>query len=254
LWAFASIVPGIVPVHGMIEIEGRPFIIMTGVLPGPRGETNLGNLFRTGPLPLDEAVFFASAIAKWLSLSAHVVPGLVHGDLTPANVLIRGGVPWISDFDLARVIGRLLSGDALTGTRAYSSPLARDPKALLTVLGDVYSFGVILEQMVTGVIPGRRRYANRWHISASSATTQVRDGLLALAECCQAKDPALRPCDFRPYDVKHLKLSEAIGSARVVERLGEFCEALDPYAASKAAHDFRQLYVGVMEPAIPADY
>lgn len=41
-------------------------------------------------------------------------------------------------------------------------------------------------------------------------------------------------------------LSEAIGSARVLERLGEFRVALGPFAASKAACEFHELYAGVM--------
>lgn len=52
-----------------------------------------------------------------------------------------------------------------------------------------------------------------------------------------------RACEVATESVA---LSEAIGSARVVERLGEFHVALDPFATSKSAQEFRELYVGVM--------
>lgn len=41
-------------------------------------------------------------------------------------------------------------------------------------------------------------------------------------------------------------LSEAISSARVLERLGEFRVALGPFAASKATCEFHELYAGVI--------
>lgn len=41
-------------------------------------------------------------------------------------------------------------------------------------------------------------------------------------------------------------LSDAIGSARVIERLGEFLAALDLFVGSKAAREFREFYAGVI--------
>lgn len=88
---------------------------------------------------------------------------------------------------------------------------------------------------------------------AQKAPHRVRDRvhyLVRLARCYLLQHEVERACEVAS---EALELSEAIGSARVVERLGEFCETLDPYAASKAAREFRELYVAVMEPAIPAN-
>jgi tetratricopeptide (TPR) repeat protein len=85
------------------------------------------------------------------------------------------------------------------------------------------------------------------------APHRVRDRvhyLVRLARCYLLQHEVERACEVA---AEALELSEAIGSARVVERLGEFCEALDPYAASKAAREFRELYIGLMEPTIPVD-
>jgi tetratricopeptide (TPR) repeat protein len=88
---------------------------------------------------------------------------------------------------------------------------------------------------------------------AQKAPHRVRDRvhyLVRLARCYLLQHEVERACEVA---VEALELSEAIGSARVVERLSEFCEALHPYASSKAVREFRELYVGVMEPAIPTD-
>lgn len=76
---------------------------------------------------------------------------------------------------------------------------------------------------------------------------RVRDRvhyLVRLARCYLLQHEVERACDIAAEAVA---LSEAIGSARLIERIGEFCEALDPYVASKAAREFRELYVGVMD-------
>ncbi|MGH3836093.1 MAG: hypothetical protein ACRDSF_10370 [Pseudonocardiaceae bacterium] len=87
---------------------------------------------------------------------------------------------------------------------------------------------------------------------AQKAPHRVRDRvhyLIRLARCYLLKHDVERACEIASEAVA---LSEAIGSARVIERIGEFCEALDPYAASKTVREFRELYIAVMEPTIPA--
>jgi tetratricopeptide (TPR) repeat protein len=88
---------------------------------------------------------------------------------------------------------------------------------------------------------------------AQKAPHRIRDRvhyLVRLARCYLLQHEVERACEVA---VEALELSEAIGSARVVERLSEFCETLHPYASNKAAREFRELYVGVMEPVNPAD-
>jgi hypothetical protein len=82
--------------------------------------------------------------------------------------------------------------------------------------------------------------------TSSLAYLSVRDRvhyLVRMARCYLLQRKVDRA---REVATESVALSEAIGSARVVERLGEFHVALDPFATSKSAQEFRELYVGVM--------
>jgi serine/threonine protein kinase len=194
LWVRASIAPGVFPIYGLINIDGRTFIGMPGVLPGPHGEICLRDLLLQGPLPLDQAISFARTLAFSMSCAGVAVPGLVHGDLKPANVLLWHDRPYVSDFGLARRVGQLMLGDALLGSRKYCSPLARNPVAQLTVLDDIYSFGVMLEEMVTGRLPGQHGDSRKGHDRLASDNASME--LITLAQLCRAENPDKRPRDF----------------------------------------------------------
>lgn len=81
---------------------------------------------------------------------------------------------------------------------------------------------------------------------AKTAPHRVRDRvhyLVRLARCYLLQREVERACEIA---TQAAALSEAIGSARVVERLGEFHLALEPFATSKPARDFRELYACTM--------
>ncbi|MGH3773160.1 MAG: hypothetical protein ACRDRW_17495, partial [Pseudonocardiaceae bacterium] len=81
---------------------------------------------------------------------------------------------------------------------------------------------------------------------AQKAPHRVRDRvhyLVRLARCYLLQREVERACEVA---TEAAALSEAIGSARVVERLREFHGALDPFAASKPAIDFHELYASTV--------
>ncbi|MDX6238205.1 MAG: eukaryotic-like serine/threonine-protein kinase [Kribbellaceae bacterium] len=109
---------------------------------------SLTDLVATRPLPIGDVVILGQILASVLA-EAHDV-GLVHGGVTPANVLERpSGQPALSDFGLAL---RLRFPRDLMGDAAYTAPeVLRDGE--LSEQADVYGLGAVLYLALTGHSP-----------------------------------------------------------------------------------------------------
>ena len=107
---------------------------------------------------LDEAVKIAIELAQ--GLQAANEKGIVHRDIKSANVMLTSkGQAKIMDFGLAKAAGRtqLTKAGATVGTIAYMSP----EQALGEVVdhrSDIWSFGVVLYEMISGEIPFKSEY------------------------------------------------------------------------------------------------
>src|SRR5581483_4017207 len=101
--------PTVVAVHDVGEWAGRPYLVMEH-LPGG----SLAEACRAGPPSLGAALAWLADAARALD-AAHAA-GVVHRDVTPANLLIdeRGGVK-VADFGIARVLEQA-GGETGTGT------------------------------------------------------------------------------------------------------------------------------------------
>ena len=145
--------PNICTVHEINESDGKTFIAMAYV----EGQS-LQEVVTQGPMPLPDVFNYATQIGEGLQ-AAHE-KDIVHRDIKPANILItEKGQVRITDFGLAKLAGRtqLTKEDTTMGTVAYMSPeQTRGEK--VDQRTDIWSFGVMLYEMVTGQLPFKGGY------------------------------------------------------------------------------------------------
>jgi tRNA A-37 threonylcarbamoyl transferase component Bud32 len=142
--------PNIVPVYDFAEQAGQPYLVMKYI----EGDTLKARL-HSGRLTKEEGLHIVEATGSALSY-AHQ-RGVLHRDIKPSNILLSpDGSIYLADFGLARMgeAGEsTLSADVMLGTPQYISPeQARGEKAL-DAGTDIYSFGVVLYEMVVGRVP-----------------------------------------------------------------------------------------------------
>jgi len=140
----------ILRIHDLGEVEGLKFISMAFV----DGEDLHGILRREGKLPIERAVSIAREIAE--ALAAAHSEGVIHRDLKPHNILIdRSGMAYVSDFGLAKSLASaadMTRSGELLGTPRYMAP-EQVSGGQVDHRVDLYAFGLILYEMVTGTVP-----------------------------------------------------------------------------------------------------
>ncbi len=153
--------PNICTIHGIEQHDDQHFIVME-LLDGE----SLGDLIRRGPLDIDLLLRLGIQITD--ALESAQSKGIVHRDLKPANIFITSrGQAKILDFGLAKIdqqkpnaasnvptaiADHLTSAGATMGTIAYMSP-EQARGEITDARTDLFSFGTVLYQMATGVLP-----------------------------------------------------------------------------------------------------
>jgi serine/threonine-protein kinase len=145
--------PNIVPLYDAGEVDGRPYFTMELVEGGSLAKKIAGM-----PQPARQSAALLMQVAGAIHF-AHQ-SGIVHRDLTPANILLASdGTPKVTDFGLAR---RLEGGSGLTisgvpmGTPSFMAPeQVRGERGAVGPATDVYALGALLYDMLTGRPPFR---------------------------------------------------------------------------------------------------
>ncbi len=140
----------IVPIYDYSEHEARPYLVMKYI----EGDTLKARL-NQGPLKSNEIEDVINSIGSALAYAHR--QGILHRDIKPSNVMIAtDGSMYLADFGLARIAQAgesTMSSDSIMGTPQYISPEQAMGIKDLDAGTDIYSFGVMLYEMVVGQVP-----------------------------------------------------------------------------------------------------
>ncbi|MEP6906175.1 MAG: protein kinase, partial [Gemmatimonadales bacterium] len=171
------------------------------------GESLRARLARQGELPVTESVRILRHVASALAY-AHK-HGVVHRDIKPDNVMLADDFALVTDFGVAKALSVSAASDSsgLTsmglaiGTPAYMSPEQALADPTVDHRADIYAWGVMAYEMLTGLPPFKRATPQATlaahAIEAPEPIGKIRPGLppalAALVMKCLEKRPADRP-------------------------------------------------------------
>lgn len=151
---------------------------------------------RKKPIECDAAAWILFNVCEGLKFThAHRI---IHRDIKPQNILLKNGIPKISDWGLSRVISESTSTSATSFTAYYAAPeqIGNKPKDERT---DIWQLGVILYELVTGVLPftGDSMLEIGMSIATKDPTppSKINPGSMVLDAVvmkCLQKDPSKR--------------------------------------------------------------
>jgi serine/threonine-protein kinase len=198
-----------------------PFVVMELV-----DGRSLAVDLRQGPLPWRTAVDVCAEIAA--ALSAAHARGLVHRDVTPANVMRTAAGVKVVDFGVSAVMGESGQDGPVLGTPAFLAPerLAGDPGG---PPADVYALGLLLYLTLTGELPWEAETTTQMvsaHRYQPPAPLPPVPGLpsdvYVLCGQCLEKEPGTRP-------------SSAEVARRLADATGIRVTVVDPDGAATGA-------------------
>jgi serine/threonine protein kinase len=163
--------------------------LVTAYLPGYRCATTLLG----EPPPTARSWRFGAALAR--TLAAVHARGVVHCDVKPSNLLIRGSDVRIIDFGIARHVGEPPGGEVVQFSRGWAAPEQLwDTPA--TPAMDVFAWGCLLTQLASGIHPFASQSEPEWILRVQSAQPDLFGLPPALDDVVRwtlAHDPRDRP-------------------------------------------------------------
>jgi hypothetical protein len=181
---------------------------------------------RSGALSLKDTVRLASEIAEAVGF-AHA-RGIVHRDLTPANIMLAGdGHIRVMDFGLARSLtpaaGVTTASAQIAGTTAYMSPEQLRGETV-DHRSDIFAFGILLYEMAAGTHPFMRpstfstasAILNESPIPVEQKRGDVPPLLAHIIDRCLEKDRERRYQSMRDVGIELGTVAEPTSRGQVV--------------------------------------
>jgi len=194
--------PNIVQVIDFEWTEGEPPFLVMELL---RGQS-LRDLLKNEPA-LTEARVASIAVQVLAALDAAHAHGIVHRDLTPANIFLvedAGGVEHVKllDFGVAKLIGndvsQITQGSSVVGTPGYLSPEQLAGSA--DERSDLYALGAVMYRALSGRAPFAGTWPEIVYALMHESPRRLRElrpdlgsELVAVVEKAMSRDPAQRP-------------------------------------------------------------
>jgi len=207
-WVSLGYHPNVVQALSLKEIEGKPYVLVEYVAGNGEYGVDLLGWIRWGglqvrgqpdiPLILNFSIQFCHGMIYAESKFKEMGRPFVHRDIKPSNILItRDGVVKIADFFLAKTMTGQFEGK-VSGTPAYMSPEQWSGSSI-DIPSDIYSFGCVLYQMVTGKPPFTAvNFVDykKCHLNVIPESLDVDEDLKKIILKCLEKDPGNRYKDF----------------------------------------------------------
>lgn len=137
--------PNLVSIEDMGEVDGIPFLVMSYA-----GQETLRKRLEQGRMTRDDALKIFVQAAR--GVQALHERSLVHFDLKPANIFLKGDIARVGDFGLSKLVTE--SRNSLSfgrGTPYYMAPEMMQRRG--DARSDVYSLGVVLFECLCGDVP-----------------------------------------------------------------------------------------------------
>jgi len=161
--------PNIVRAFDYVSEGGRNFLVMQFV-EGAALDAWIAE--SAGPLPIEKVLQVSYQILPALA-HAHS-KGIVHRDVKPSNIIsTRDGRCYLTDFGIAMILGqqRVTKTGAVIGTVHYMSPEQIRQPLTIDHRTDIYAFGAVLFEMLTGIPPFDDNTGNEFLIKEAHVNT-----------------------------------------------------------------------------------
>jgi eukaryotic-like serine/threonine-protein kinase len=187
--------PNVCPTYDLFRIETSRGELLFLTMKLLRGEPLSARLSRLGAVPAENALAIAVQMAA--ALDAAHRSGVVHRDFKPGNVMLESSAPvphvYITDFGLSRAFeahGTLAQTGRISGTLGYIAPELLQGR-IAGPASDVYAFGVVLHEMLTGERP-KNKPGQAEFLRPSSLKPGLSRAWDRVILGCLAYDPARR--------------------------------------------------------------